>query len=426
MVTRIQAGSLARVRTEPESWLRFNRASPVIDSLFAAYVAGSVIFATILQSLTPILIALATPLYCLLRWERVATVLLRCWPILLLPAFALTSALWSEAPAATLRYGIFYLLTIMPALFIGAGSDRLASLKGMFAIFAIYTFASLVFGRYVSWGVSGIAFAGLAGSKNMSGDLAALTMLLATTFGIWAMGQRRLVLAGFAVLTLLAALYALFASKATGALLAAGMAIPCILLWTASRRLPVGLRTAIFALTVLIAIGVAASASYWMAPLFDMVLENSGKDQGLTGRDFLWSMADRLIVERPLLGGGYRHFWLESNLDAQYVWREMMVPAGGGGFNFHNTPRDILVDLGIVGLILFTMVMIGGTFLTMFRTMLEPYYMGIFLCALIVFQAPRLFFELVAFQNMHYSTLLVFMILAYGVRPAKVSQAEHA
>lgn len=423
MATRVNAGAAGRFDQRPDSWVRLDRAGPTIDILFAAYVFGSILFVTILQALTPILIALATPLYCLLRWERVSSVLLRCWPILLLPAFCLASALWSEAPAATLRYGSFYLLTILPALFIGAGSDRLATLKGMFAIFAIYTFASLMFGRYVPWGVGGIAFAGLGGSKNMAGDVAALTMLLATTIGIWALGQRRVVLVGFAALTFVAALYALFASKATGALVAAGMAIPCILLWTASRHLPVRIRTTLFAVTMIVVVGLAATASYWMTPLFDMVLENSGKDQGLTGRDFLWSMADRLAAEQPLLGGGYRHFWLETNLDAQYIWRRMMISTHYG-FNFHNTPRDILVDLGIFGLVLFTVVVLVGAGRTMLKTMVEPYYLGVFLCALIVFEAPRLFFELVAFHDMHYSTLLVYMILAYGVRPARLPAVQ--
>lgn len=418
MATRMSAGSAGRIEQRPDSLVRLDRAGSTIDTLFVAYVFGCLLFAVALKSLAPILIALATPIYCVLRWERVTVVLLRCWPILLLPIFCFASVLWSEAPVATLRYATFYLLTILPALFIGAGTDRLAALKGMFAIFAMYTLASLIFGRYVPWGVNGIAFAGLAGSKNMAGDIAALSMLLATTVGLWALGKRQSMLVGFAAITFFAALYTLLASKATGALLAAGMALPCILLWAASRRLALRIRTSLFAITLLVVIGLATTANYWMAPLFEMVLENSGKDKGLTGRDFLWGMADQLIAERPLLGSGYRHFWLDSNLNAQYVWREMMI-SSRSGFNFHNTPRDILVDLGIVGLVLFTVVTIVGATRTILRTMVEPYYIGIFCCALIVFEAPRLFFELVAFHDMHYSTLLVFMILAYGVRPSK-------
>lgn len=424
MAVRMNAGASGRFGERPEAWLRFDRGRPTIDSLFVGYVFGCLLFVVVLKSLTPILIALATPVYFVLRWERVSLVLLRCWPILLLPIFCLASVLWSEAPAATLRYGTFYLLTILPALFIGAGTDRLSALKGMFAIFAIYTFASLMFGRYAPWGLDGIAFVGLAGSKNMAGDIAAVTTLLAMTTGIWAVSERRFVLAGFTAATFLAALYSLFASKATGALVAAGMALPCILLWAASRRLPLRIRTTLFAVTMLVVVALAISASYWMDPLFEMVLENSGKDKGLTGRDFLWSMADRLIAERPLLGAGYRHFWLESNLNAQFVWREMMI-SSRSGFNFHNTPRDILVDIGVVGLVLFTLIIVGGAIRTILKTMVEPSYMGIFLCALVVFQAPRLFFELVAFHDMHFSTMLVFTILAYGFRPLRFPKVQH-
>lgn len=399
---------------EARVWL--DRSSPMIDLLLAFVLFGAILFVQILGPLTPLIVAAFIPAFCLLRWERLPAVLTRCWSVLLLPGFALASALWSDAPGTTIRYGFLYLITIMPALFLGAGADRLAVLKGMFAVFALYAFASFVFGRYVPWGTTGVAFAGLGGSKNLAGDVAGLTVLLSAAIGTWAMGQRRLVWLGAAAVTGLLAIYLLFASKATGALVATAMALPCLLLWAGSRRLPLPVRTTIFTLTVLTAVVLAATASSWMPYLFDMVLANSGKDAGLTGRDFLWRGADTLIAERPWLGGGYRHFWVETNLDAQYIWRRMMISTHYG-FNFHNTPRDILVDLGYVGLALFTVVTLYGAIGTLVKTMVAPAYLGIFLCALIVFEAPRLFFELVAFHDMHYSTVLIFMILGYALRP---------
>lgn len=399
-----------------EAWLWLDRSSPAVDALFAAAVFGAILFVGGLGAWTPVIVALATPTYCLLRWEHVPALLLSCWPVLLLPGLCLLSALWSDAPGATLRYGTFYVATILPAILLGAGGDRLALLKGMFGIFSIYTFAGIFFGHYVLWGANGLAFAGLGGSKNLAGDVAALTLLLSGVVAMWAFSERRLAWLAGAVMTISAASYCLMASKASGALIAVSLALPCALMWGLSRRLALSTRVAIFLFTLFVIALLVATSSVWMPPLFDMMLQSSGKDQGLTGRELLWAKADQLIAARPLLGGGYRHFWIPGNLDAEYIWRAMGV-ATHYGFNFHNTPRDIEVDLGFVGLVLFSFVMAFGIVKAILATMIRPYFLGIFLCALIVFESPRLFFELIAFHDMHYSTVLVYMILAYGMRP---------
>ena len=88
------------------------------------------------------------------------------------------------------------------------------------------------------------------------------------------------------------------------------------------------------------------------------------------------------------------------------------------GFNFHNTPRDILVDLGFVGLGLFVLVVFYAASRLILRAMLDPSFSGILCCTLLVFESPRIFFELIGFQNIHFGTLIVFVILSYGLRPS--------
>ncbi|GGB75618.1 hypothetical protein GCM10010833_33570 [Blastomonas aquatica] len=90
------------------------------------------------------------------------------------------------------------------------------------------------------------------------------------------------------------------------------------------------------------------------------------------------------------------------------------------GFNFHNTPRDILVDIGYAGLILFALVMAFCAVRLIIRVMVKPTYFGIFCCTLLVFETPRIFFELVSFSNMHFSTLIVFTMLACALRPDRL------
>ena len=395
----------------------FDRRSPVIDIVIVALPFVAILFNRLLGPIAPLLVLSTTPLYILLRWERLYGVLKSSWLLLLLPLFALASVFWSDEPARTLRYGFLYFLTVLPAIFIGAGCSREALLKGIFIAFAIYMFMSLPFGRWVSWGgPGGRAFAGLLGSKNASGDIAGLTVLCATTIIFWSVERKHFVWLATAVAVLFCGLFTLWASKATGALVATILAFPCLILWILSRNVKTEVRTAIFMLGILVVVGAVSTMTFWMEPVFEALLESSGKDAGLTGRDVLWQKADQLISERPFLGGGYNAFWVHNNLDAEYLWREMSISTRQG-FNFHNTPRDILVDLGFVGLGLFVLVVLYAASRLILRAMLDPSFSGILCCTLLVFESPRIFFELIGFQNIHFGTLIVFVILSYGLRP---------
>ena len=397
----------------------FDRRSPIFDAVIVAIPFLAILFNIWLGPLTPLLVLAITPLYVLLRWERLYRVFLNCWPLLLLPIFALSSVFWSDEPAKTLRYGTLYLLTVIPAILVGAGSEKDALIKGVFLAFAIYMFLSVTFGRWVGWGGGGgAAFAGLLGSKNASGDAAGLAVLCTVATFFWAVSGRKLIWIVGAVLVLPLALFTLWASKSTGALITTILALPCLLLWTASRLLKREVRMAIFVLSFLTAIIAIGTVSFWIGPLFEAVMENSGKDAGLTGRDLLWSKADQLIRERPWLGGGYSAFWVHDNLDAEYLWREMGI-VNRSGFNFHNTPRGILVALGAVGLALFIVVFLYASLRLLVRTMVTADMAGILCCALIVFWAPRFYVELIGFQNMHFATMIMFISLSYGLRPSR-------
>lgn len=395
----------------------FDRRSSIFDIIIVAIPFIAILFNRWLGPLSPLLVLAITPLYILLRWERLYSVFVKCWPLLLLPGFALVSVFWSDEPSRTLRYGTLYILTVIPAIFVGAGSDKDALIKGIFIAFAIYMFLSVPFGRWVVWGGSGgQAFAGLLGSKNSSGDAAALAILCTVAMFFWALSKRRIPWLVGSLLVLPLALFTLWASKSTGAVITTILALPCLLLWTASRLLARQVRVSIFVISFLIATILVATVSFWMGPLFEAVMENSGKDAGLTGRDVLWRKADQLIQERPWFGRGYNAFWVHNNLDAEFLWREMGIK-GRNGFNFHNTPRGILVHLGITGLALFLIIFLYASFRLLIRSMMQPDMSGILCCTLLVFEAPRFYVETIGFQNMHIATLIIFILLSYGLRP---------
>lgn len=393
------------------------RASPLIEIILVATPLVAIIFQLVIGSLTPILVILTGAAFAFLRWERLYPTIVTCWPLLLLPGLALTSALWSDSVPTTLRYGTLYLATVLVAVFIGAGIEGKNILKGLFLAFAIYMVFSLLFGRYAYWsGEGGLAFVGLLGSKNASGDVGALTVLISTTMLIWAASLRRYKWAIGALLVLAMGLFTLWQSKATGALIATIVALPCLLLWIASRRLDERIRASIFIVAVTSVLLLIATFEYWLVPLFDLIVENSGKDKGLTGRDVIWAKADELIAERPWLGQGYRSFWIHHNLDAEYIWRYMGI-SNRTGYNFHHTPREILVALGYVGLVTFATVSLFAILKLLLRTSKTPTYAGILCCTLIVFQSPRIFFEVLGFSDTHFSTIMIFMVFAFGLRP---------
>jgi exopolysaccharide production protein ExoQ len=74
------------------------------------------------------------------------------------------------------------------------------------------------------------------------------------------------------------------------------------------------------------------------------------KDARLTGRTLLWEEADRLIVQAPVIGHGYKAIWLGPKGKGLLARNNQK---DGRAFHFHDTFRELLADLGIVGLGLF-------------------------------------------------------------------------
>lgn len=398
----------------PAAELALDRRSELIDTLWVTTLMAAILFNPVIGPLSPLIVIASLPIYAVLRWERLPTVLADCWPLLLLPAAALISVFWSSAPAATLRYGTLYLITAAAGIIVGAGTTREGFLKGLFWAFASYNLLSFLSGRWVAWGPGGVAFAGLAGSKNSAGDIASLTLLVALATLFWSWPRRQHLLTLCALATIPISLFILWFSKATGALIGGIVATICLLLWTLSRRLPTQVRVSVFIVALLVVVGLLLSSNLWLPPLFEAVLETSGKDAGLTGRADLWRKADTLIAERPWLGLGYNAFWLHNNLDAEYLWR-MMGIGGRGGFNFHNTAREITVHLGFVGLVLFATVGAIAAARLFTKTMVRPALPAILACAIFIAFLLKLPFEVVGFSTVHFGTALVFALLAMGM-----------
>lgn len=363
--------------------------------------------------LTPLTVVAFIPVFIVLNRYQFTHVVASAGPYLLLPLFALFSVIWSQAPGNTLRYGFYYLVTVIAGSLIGAGMHSRNAVKGLFLGLLIVGLLNFMLGGYSVIETGEAAFRGIQGSKNAAGEIAGAAMLISLAMFSQAWIKREFGWVLLAGLGLAIAAITLVLSKATGALIASGVAMPCMICWLFSMRMNVQARTAIF-LGVFAVIAVALiTLDFWLAPIFELILESSGKEAGLTGRDILWLEADQQIAARPWLGGGYNAFWVPGNLEAERLWNEMGI-ASKTGFNFHSTYREILVDLGYVGLAVFGLVGLVSTLILIIRTMLEPTIPLVMASALIVYFAMKLPFETFGFGGMHLLSMLLYTCWAMG------------
>lgn len=395
---------------------RIDRRAPWIDTFLVALVFAAILFNLVIGPLTVLIVAGVVGLITLLRWERLTEVLGQSWILLPFPMFAMLSAIWSDVPYTSLRYGLLYTITAIAGILIGGGLDRRAYVNGYFAAFALYSVASILLGRYVPWGDGpGDAFAGLAGSKNTSGDMAGVAILTTVVFLRAMLDHKRFVWASMAVALMPILVFMLWASRATGALIATVLAVGCLIAWISSRRFARQVRGGIFLGIIVVTTVALVTQSWWLGPVFDLVLDASGKDAGLTGRTELWAFGNQLIAEKPLLGLGYNAFWLQDSIDAQYLWDKMGI-ASRQGFNFHSSQMEITIHLGYTGLILALVTFVCGSALLIMRSMAAPRLSSILACSLLLFFAVKMPFEVVAFGPMHFTTVTIFALLAAGLR----------
>ncbi len=89
-------------------------------------------------------------------------------------------------------------------------------------------------------------------------------------------------------------------------------------------------------------------------PLITFAFELMGRSTTLTGRTELWDVVWEVFFRQPVLGYGYGGFWAgEDVLSARIV-----AATGWSVPNAHNGFLEIGLDLGIVGVVLYTLVIL--------------------------------------------------------------------
>ncbi len=265
--------------------------------------------------------------------------------VLMLPALAAMSVLWSDQPGATLRAAIQYGTTVLCGLI----AARVVSVRNLAAggvlgglVILLYSHSE---GRYgYDYVDASYALQGAFESKNQLGFYASLTTVFALAFAVMPrtpllLRPVALAVAGFAVWTLIL-------SDSATSVIALTAGLFAMLAVLGIMRIGIGARAQSIVILLCIALGLGALAAQIGA--LDTVFEVFGKDTTLTGRTYLWNQGILFGEDRPLLGLGYSAFWVHNRPEAELLWRDFYITARTG-FHFHNTLIESFVALGLVG-----------------------------------------------------------------------------
>jgi exopolysaccharide production protein ExoQ len=143
-----------------------------------------------------------------------------------------------------------------------------------------------------------------------------------------------------------------------------------------------------------------------------MVIESSatellGRSSDLTGRTELWAFTLNMIAKRPLFGYGLSGFWMGASEESLSVQGQL----GWSPIYSHNGYLEVLLSVGVVGLLLFLWVVGTGLKRVLSRTPMNPSTRDMW---------PIAFFTFFLVHNLTECTILLQNCLEWSVCVATV------
>ena len=311
-------------------------------------------------SATSIMNILSYPAVCILiilRWKRVFYAATQEFSLLLLHALAFLSIIWSAAPDVTENEIKALCRVALFGVYLAARFSLKEQMKLLTVVLATAMITSfiavLVFPSYGIHTADVLAgsWKGIFTFKNLFAYMAAISSLLFLLIVLNTQKHRKLF-----ILLLCLSIALLFGSQgrtALAALIAIVSTIPTYWFLKQHYKLRVlFFITGIFFSSVAIAV-LASNLEF-------VVVDLLGKNLELNGRFPVWTLMLEKAAERPWLGYGFSGFWTSDASDAIFnlSWASLAREAGAR-FNSHNGYLELLLQLGIVGLILFTISLIS-------------------------------------------------------------------
>jgi len=276
------------------------------------------------------------------RSRAILTLCRRSKLLLLSPAIAFASILWSRNPSHTLVDSLNLLLTTLFAIYIYLRypEERLVSLLNMAAFLTLLLCVMTVI-FFPSVGLDANqqgAWRGIFGQKNNCATVCALFLIV----GLHASCRgliNQFVRVGVVCLS---AVFIIMSNSRTGWI----VAILAITL-TYGVRFIARVRSLDRILLLLLMIVPIVFAAFMMHEYFNSILAAMDKDPTMTQRTIIWAETLPSIAKHPFLGYGYSAFWAGLNGESMHTvlvtgWMEGQAQDGY---------LDVLLGLGLLGLV---------------------------------------------------------------------------
>jgi O-antigen ligase len=278
------------------------------------------------------------------RWREVALLLARNKALLLLLTIAATSSLWAVDPAVALRRALALLLTFGFAVWLALRFAPRTLIGCIIAALLLAAVASLTtallfpeVGRHIGDTHAGL-WRGVFGHKNIMGRMMSFAVIAGVLLLLTNAGSR---LQAVGAAALGAPLVMMSGSATAGATTVFVLMILPACTWLSRSGLPPRV-------VVPGVLGVGLLLTLTIIMVADPILALLGRDLTLSGRTRLWELALNEGLSRPLLGAGFRTFWLENGPGGTVM---ALVSWGDGNIgNGHNAYLDLWLELGLVGI----------------------------------------------------------------------------
>lgn len=279
--------------------------------------------------------------------QTIVPVVMKAWPLFLLPVWGIISILWSPFPAAALRGGVLMILSPLIIVIYAARMDVRHVLRSL--MFAGWICAFLVL-PYIGDLPSGGPFA----SKNYLGMQMNFMMLISLSS---LLNNRELTWVRLAAIPFIALgfVFVFLSNSVTSMVFAVVGPVGIVLMklfWAEAARVR-NLRTFIFGAFVFTTLSL--TILILGLPNVDIVgefLDKIGKSSSYEDRQRIWVAGKVIVDQHPILGVGLEGFWYDANGAAQSINFYDHKPYGTK-LSFHNSYLETRVHLGIVGLYLY-------------------------------------------------------------------------
>jgi exopolysaccharide production protein ExoQ len=282
----------------------------------------------------------------MLRWKKTLETLRQDYWIFSLVLLCVVSIFWSFEQANTLKDSVTIVGSSLFGFYFGARytlKQQLELLGWAFGIIVILCFVFVIaLPKYgIMGGIHQGKWRGVFSHKNGLGQAMVYSSLI-FMFLIYQSKKHKLLMA----IGLSSSMLLLLLSASTSSMFNLFILI-CVFFVIRTFRLPYLLMIP----AILAIVTVGELVYFWFINNAEGVFSSFGKDTTLTGRTDLWPLVIEMIGKQPWIGYGYGGFWQGLNgVGSAYIWRA----TGWLPSHPHNGFLQILLDLGVLGLGVFT------------------------------------------------------------------------